>query len=52
MLGRRVIRPTKLDKELARQIQASNTDTEYVAILGGTMSTDDFYEGLLGYLVH
>ena len=47
MLGRKIIRPTKLDNELARQIQASNTETEYEAVLGGTMSTDDFYEGLL-----
>ncbi|KAI6645926.1 Uridine phosphorylase 2 isoform X1 [Oopsacas minuta] len=45
ILGQKVIRPTKLDNELAKQLQACHTDTKYDAILGGTMSTDDFYEG-------
>ena len=46
ILGKKVIRPTKLDIGLAKRIQSCNSATDYEAILGGTMSTDDFYEGV------
>ena len=41
-----MIRSTKLDCELAERIQSCNEAADYDAIIGGTMSTDDFYEGL------
>ncbi|XP_043930699.1 uridine phosphorylase 2 isoform X1 [Protopterus annectens] len=46
VLGKVIIRSTKLDKELAKElINCSKMDPEIPAITGNTMCTYDFYEG-------
>ncbi|KAL5503285.1 hypothetical protein EMCRGX_G010209 [Ephydatia muelleri] len=45
ILGKRVTRPAVLDEQLAKAIVSCQDDKSYVTTLGGTMSTDDFYEG-------
>ena len=50
VLGERKVRPAVVDQELARAIQSSQSDTGFQTVLGGTMCTDDFFEGQLLYL--
>jgi uridine phosphorylase len=45
VLGERKVRPAVVDQELARAIQSSQSDTGFQTVLGGTMCTDDFFEG-------
>lgn len=46
VLGERKIRPSLMNQELAQSILAAQNDTSYKTILGGTMCTDDFFEGI------
>ncbi|XP_055380928.1 uridine phosphorylase 1-like isoform X2 [Condylostylus longicornis] len=46
ILGKSVLRPTKLDKKLARELKAlASEDDPYDTIIGKTLCTNDFYEG-------
>ncbi|XP_058791317.1 uridine phosphorylase 1-like isoform X2 [Phymastichus coffea] len=46
ILGEKVCRPTKLDKQLVRELQAlAHADDPYDTVTGRTMCTSDFYEG-------
>lgn len=46
ILGKKVCRPTKLDKQLVRELKAlAHADDPYDTITGRTMCTSDFYEG-------
>ncbi|CAI8040744.1 Uridine phosphorylase 2 [Geodia barretti] len=45
VLGERKVRPAVIDQELARAIQSSQSDARFQTVLGGTMCTDDFFEG-------
>ena len=46
ILGERKTRPAVMDQELAQAILAAQTDKSFETRLGGTMCTDDFYEGV------
>ena len=39
-------RPAKLDQDLARDILECQDDKSFCTMLGGTLCTDDFYEGM------
>ena len=39
-----------LNETLANEIVSYQDDKSYKTILGGTMSTDDFYEGTCSYV--
>jgi hypothetical protein len=46
VLGKLVRRPARLDRTLARELQAlSEPDDPYETVTGRTMCTYDFYEG-------
>ena len=45
VLGERKVRPAVIDQELAKAIQSSQSDARFQTVLGGTMCTDDFFEG-------
>jgi uridine phosphorylase len=46
VLGKKVHRPTTLDRQLVRELRAlSHSDDPYDTIVGKTMCTSDFYEG-------
>jgi uridine phosphorylase len=49
VLGRKVKRPSKLDKKLCDELVtiANSMDEPYSFHIGKTMCTDDFYEGIL-----
>ena len=49
MLGEKVVRPAIFDENLASEI-IQHQDDSFLAILGGTMGTDCFYEGTYDYL--
>lgn len=47
VLGKTVIRSTELDSELAQELtQCSQEINEFNTVIGSTMCTLDFYEGL------
>lgn len=47
ILGKTVHRPAKLDKKLAKELKALSGDEDpYDTIIGKTLCTNDFYEGL------
>lgn len=51
VLGKTVIRGTKLDAELAQELaQCSQEINEFNTVIGNTMCTLDFYEGLFNTL--
>ena len=43
--GKVVSRSTEMDKELASEIVSSQDSNGFLTVEGGTMCTDDFYEG-------
>ena len=45
VLGERKTRPSVMDQELVQSVLASQADTSFKTIAGGTMCTDDFFEG-------
>ncbi len=45
-MGKTVSRPAKMDKELAKEFLQCQKDKSFDTVLGTTMCTDDFYEGL------
>ena len=45
ILGRTVSRPSTLDEGLAQSILSCQDDSAFKTLIGGTMCTDDFYEG-------
>lgn len=45
VLGERKARRTVMDQELAVLLRAAQTDKSFETVLGGTMCTDDFFEG-------
>lgn len=45
ILGEVVSRPTVMDQDLVRSVLSCQDDHSFQTILGGTMCTDDFYEG-------
>ena len=45
VLGKVVTRPAVLDEQLAKDIISYQDDKTFLTTLGGTLSTDDFYEG-------
>ena len=47
ILGESVLRSTEMDQELAAEIASCQDNHSFSTVLGGTMCTDDFYEGLL-----
>ena len=46
-MGKTVCRPAKMDQILAKEFLECQKDTSFDTVLGTTMCTDDFYEGLL-----
>ena len=46
ILGKPVARPAELDLTVAEEIYECGKDCNFQPILGGTLCTDDFYEGL------
>ena len=46
ILGEKVPRPTTMDQGLALKILDCQDDNSFRTALGGTMCTDDFYEGI------
>lgn len=47
ILGKPVARPAELDLEVAKEIYECSRDCDFPTMLGGTLCTDDFYEGLV-----
>lgn len=47
VLGKAVTRPAVLDSKVAEEIYECGKDCDFLTMLGGTLCTDDFYEGLL-----
>ena len=47
IFGERKSRPTKMDQGVAEAILSCQDDTSFKTVLGGTMCTDDFYEGII-----
>jgi len=47
ILGKSVARPAELDQVIAKEIFQCGVDNGFKPLLGGTMCTDDFYEGNL-----
>lgn len=47
ILGKPVARPAELDLEVAKEIYECGKDCDFPTMLGGTLCTDDFYEGLV-----
>ena len=45
ILGKSVVRPVELDQGTAKEIFQCGVDSGFKPLLGGTMCTDDFYEG-------
>jgi len=45
ILGKKVVRPCVFDQCLVESILSCQNDTSFQTVLGGTMCTDDFYEG-------
>ena len=45
ILGEKVVRPCVFDQDLVQSILSCQNDTSFQTVLGGTMCTDDFYEG-------
>ena len=45
ILGKSVVRPAELDQATAKEIFQCGVDNGFKPLLGGTMCTDDFYEG-------
>jgi len=45
ILGKKVVRPCVFDQHLVESILSCQNDTSFQTVLGGTMCTDDFYEG-------
>ena len=45
ILGKVVSREATLDQDIAQTILSCQTDHSFKTVLGGTMCTDDFYEG-------
>ena len=46
ILGKPVARPAELDSTVAEEIYECGKDCDFQPMLGGTLCTDDFYEGL------
>ena len=46
IFGERKTRPAKMDQGVAEAILSYQDDTSFNTVLGGTMCTDDFYEGI------
>ena len=46
ILGETVSRSTAMDQGLAEELVSCQTDETFSTVLGGTMCTDDFYEGV------
>ena len=38
-------RPSEMDQELVQSVLASQGDSSFKTVAGGTMCTDDFFEG-------
>lgn len=52
VLGKNIQRPAKLDKRLARELKAlSDPEDPYDTVMGKTMCTYDFYEGIVNFIV-
>ena len=47
VLGKAVARPAELDLKVAEEIYECSKDCSFPTMLGGTLCTDDFYEGLV-----
>ena len=47
ILGKPVARPAELDLKVAEEIYECGRDCDFPTMLGGTLCTDDFYEGLV-----
>lgn len=45
-MGKWVSRSTEMDQELAQEVAGCQEDQSFPTVLGGTMCTDDFYEGV------
>lgn len=45
ILGKPVARPAELDLTVAEEIYECGKDCDFQPMLGGTLCTDDFYEG-------
>ena len=45
VLGERKVRPAVMNQELAQSVLAAQSDKSFKTIAGGTMCTDDFFEG-------
>ena len=45
ILGEVVSRDSTLDQDIAKAILSCQNDNSFKTVLGGTMCTDDFYEG-------
>ena len=45
ILGKVVSRESTLDQDIAKAILSCQNDNSFKTVLGGTMCTDDFYEG-------
>lgn len=46
VLGQKVVRPCVFDQQLVQSILDCQNDNSFLTRLGGTMCTDDFYEGV------
>ena len=46
VLGQKVARPCVFDQQLLQSILDCQNDDSFLTRLGGTMCTDDFYEGV------
>ena len=45
ILGKAIARPAELDLKVAEEIYECGKDCDFQPMLGGTLCTDDFYEG-------
>ena len=52
ILGKPVVRPAELDLQLAEEIYVCGEDCDFQPVLGGTFCTDDFYEGLMTFILY
>lgn len=46
ILGKPVARPAELDSQVAEEIYECGKECDFQPMLGGTLCTDDFYEGV------